>query len=169
MAIEHLLPPSDMSSHWKKAEPSPAPAAPAKAARRPAPAPKAASAHVQTPATAAPRQAPNAAEQWRAQQQLRQTQAQLSQVDRTLLLTQQELAQSRQAQVAEGQDVADPSFWQRLDVVQKGRAINRLKEKLHDLELQRSELVSDLSKQVQAGTYSVSGAEILAGIMNEII
>jgi hypothetical protein len=171
MAIDRVQPPSGMSPHWDKKAISAA-----KPATRSLQGPQAADA-VQAARTggragrsnhksAAPANLQALSEKLKASQSQGQDQIRLSALDKSLVVTQQELAKATQEQISDTRGV-NGSYWENLDVVEKARAINRLKDKLAQLQTERGQLVASLTEQVRQGTYHVSGEEIATGIAEE--
>jgi len=178
MAIDRIQPPSDRSPQWNKND---TPAAERREAARPNPVQhtdvnQAAHAAQQKAKAGTPQSvnhtqslAENAAEKIKALQQQCQTEIKLTSVSETLAAARQELTQASQEHMAGVMETdLNASYWQKLDVVEKARAINRLKDKVQDLELQRRDLVESLSRQVRSGTYQVTGAEIAQGMVEEM-
>ncbi len=99
-----------------------------------------------------------------------QTNMQIEDVGHSMALTRQELDKASRDQLASAQGPEGDgklSYWERLSVSSKARTINKLKDQLHELELERSRLLKDLSAQVASGSYSASGEEILKGMTEE--
>jgi anti-sigma28 factor (negative regulator of flagellin synthesis) len=97
-----------------------------------------------------------------------QTQQEIASLDQSLVAARQDLSKETQAMLATyTPSTRNVSYWDQLDVTEKAQKINSLKEKISQLELQRSGVVQTLKSQVANGTYTVSGSEILAGIIKE--
>jgi hypothetical protein len=99
-----------------------------------------------------------------------QVNMQISSVGQEIALTRQELDKANRDQVVTEQGVQNDghlSTWEKLSVTAKARTINRLKDKLQEMELERSRLHADLSEQVNTGIYRASGQEILKGMLEE--
>lgn len=111
----------------------------------------------------------SAADKIRQLQEQVHGQAQIRSVDSSIAVTQQELNQASREQLSDLAEIgATASYWDRLSVVEKARAINRLKDKVRDLELDRGALVDRMSRLVQSGNYRVTGEEIAAGMAEEM-
>lgn len=111
------------------------------------------------------------ADKIRAMQVRSQTEMKITALDQSLYITRQELVKAAHEQLlaeSDGQAAGNEvSYWDKLDVVEKARTINQLKDRLQGMELQRGDLVAQAAKQVQANSYRVTGAEILTGILEE--
>lgn len=59
------------------------------------------------------------------------------------------------------------SYWDKLDVVSKSQTINKIKEEINDVTIDRAHLVNQLKEQIASGDYRPSGAAILKGMLNE--
>lgn len=113
------------------------------------------------------------AQKLKALQAQSQTDKEITSLDQELYATRQELAKVAHekllAEAGTQSAEAENSYWSGLDVVDKARTINKLKDRLEELELERSALVKQAAQQLQDGTYRVSGAEILAGMLEELV
>jgi hypothetical protein len=92
---------------------------------------------------------------------------QISSVGQDIVVTQQELdaaARTQNTVTVGTSNSGDSSYWDKLSVTEKARTINQLKDKLQKMELEQSQLQSQLSESINSGTYSVSGEEIVSGI-----
>lgn len=65
--------------------------------------------------------------------------------------------------------MGEVSYWDKLELVEKTRKINQLKEKVTELEQDRRAYVQELKNQVQDGSYQVTGMEVLQGMMEEYL
>ena len=195
MAIDRIQPPTGVSPSWQPDERRPAEVKEASKTHaagqaaapvnnvRPEPA---ASPAVRPEETAAAKKEPKKmpdpsvpnpiefmAEKLKALQAQSQTDRKITSLDQELYVTRQELRQAAHQQlIAEaGTHPAgvESSYWSGLDVVEKARTINQLKDRLQQLELERSALVKQAAQQLRDGTYSVTGAEILAGMLEEFV
>lgn len=109
-------------------------------------------------------------EKLQAMQTRNQVSQKISDVGQDIALTRQELEKASRDQSLAQQGVqadARLTTWEKLSVTAKARTINRLKDKLQEMELERSRLHADLSQQVNSGSYRVSGEEILKGMTEE--
>lgn len=168
MAIDRIQPPSDMSPHWEKS--TAANTAKSSGAGVPANAEAAQAAaggkeHSARPAGWMKADLQDLVGKLKTSQTLSQTNSRISTVDQSLALTEQELLKTQQA-MANALNEPAASYWQQMDMVDKARTINRLKDKVMQLQIERGDLVSSLAQQIQQGTYRATGEEIARG-MNE--
>jgi hypothetical protein len=92
---------------------------------------------------------------------------QISSVGHDIVVTQQELdaaARTQNSSTVGTSNGGNSSYWDKLSVTEKARTINQLKDKLQKMELEQSQLQSQLSESINSGTYTVSGEEIVSGI-----
>jgi hypothetical protein len=99
-----------------------------------------------------------------------QVSMQISEVGQSMVITRQELEKASRDEIVVSMSPnsdGKASYWDKLSVSAKARTINRLKDRLHAMELERSRLTKTLSEQVNSGSYQVSGEEILNGMAQE--
>ncbi|NTV52180.1 MAG: flagellar biosynthesis anti-sigma factor FlgM [Candidatus Firestonebacteria bacterium] len=93
---------------------------------------------------------------------------QISAVEQEIVVTRQELEKTARAQGNTNLEISGgkpASYWDQLSVSDKARTINRLKDKLEQMELQQSELQGQLSDAINSGSYAVSGEDIVKGML----
>jgi len=107
----------------------------------------------------------------RAANRQNQIRSKIFSVNQSLVQAKQELMEATgekiQATIDAAADIGKVSYWDRLELAEKTRRINQLKEKIRHLEMERSQQVETLHEQVLNGTYRVSGEEILQGMLEE--
>jgi hypothetical protein len=103
--------------------------------------------------------------------EIHQTRNEIMSMGNSLLEMQQDLSEANSERYARSIDVEGAysklSYWDKLDVVSKSQTINRLKDEITNVTIDRANLVNSLKEQVVSGGYQPSGAAILKGMIDE--
>ena len=109
----------------------------------------------------------------REQQTQQQMELQLEDVSHELTQTRQALEDAQHQKLQESLAAVTSSgplsHWEQRNLAEKSKVINSLRDSVQNLELNRSALVENIAEQIRSNTYHVTGAEILAGITNELL
>ncbi|MCD4813453.1 hypothetical protein K8S19_07165 [bacterium] len=98
------------------------------------------------------------------------TRSQISELGRSIVETKDSLHQAAQERMeAIVQASGESSFFNSMGIMEKAQHINRLKDDIKNMEIERGALVGDLREKVMSNQYDPGGMDILQGMLEEYL